>query len=169
MFAKDVVGCFCHGSVKAVDQGVYFGVLIFKGEEWSKYSSYRCSKNVCDVGVLGFFQTEPDPYVALVFHRLEAESEGHYYKLVVTSSISSWKAPGLCNVRTWLEASFDHAVVDLIVVVSSWAVPCPASRWFVWTKCVRHLQVVVTGYDPPFHADGTRDTTPGLRGAARFP
>ena len=33
MFAKDVVGCFCHGSVKAVDQGVYFDVLIFKSEE----------------------------------------------------------------------------------------------------------------------------------------
>ena len=31
------------------------------------------------------------------------------------------------------------------MVVSSWAVPCPASRWFVWTICVCHLQVVVTG------------------------
>ena len=97
---KDVVGCFCHGSVKAVDQGVYFGVLIFKGEEWSKLSSNRCLKNFCNVGVLEFFQTEPDPYVALVFPPLEAESEGHHYKLLVTSNISSWKAPGLCNVHT---------------------------------------------------------------------
>ena len=54
MFNKDVVGCFCHGSVKAVDQSVYFGVLIFKDEEWSKLSSYRCSKNFFDVGVLEF-------------------------------------------------------------------------------------------------------------------
>ena len=93
MFAKDVVDYFCHNSVKAVDQGVYFGVLIFKGEEWSKLSSYRCSKNACDVGVLEFLQTEPDPYLALVLRPLEAESEGHHYKLMVTSSINSWKAP----------------------------------------------------------------------------
>ena len=76
MFAKDVVGCFCHGSVKAVDQSFYFGVLIFKGEEWSKLLSYCCSKNVCFLGVLEFLQTEPDPYAALVFHPLEAEPEG---------------------------------------------------------------------------------------------
>ena len=31
VFAKDVVGCFCHGSAKASDQAVYFGVLVFKG------------------------------------------------------------------------------------------------------------------------------------------
>ena len=77
MFAKDVVGCICHGSVKAVDQGVYFDVLIFKSQEWSKLSSYRCLKNFCDVGVLEFLQTEPDPFAALVFHPLEAELEGH--------------------------------------------------------------------------------------------
>ena len=79
---------------------------------------YRCSKNVCSVGVLEFLQT---------------------------SNISSWKAPGLSNVHTWLEALFDHDVVDLTVVVSSWTVPCLASRWYVWTKCVCHLQVVVPG------------------------
>ena len=95
--------------------------------------------------------TEPDPYAALVFHPLEAEPEGHHYKFMVTSNISSWKAPGLCNVCSWLEASLDHKAVDLIVVVSSCAVPCPASRWFVWTKYVRYLQIVVTGefYEPP--------------------
>ena len=85
-----------HGSVKAVDQGVYFSVLIFKGEEWSKLSSYH----FCDFGVLEFLKTEPDPYVALVFHPLEAESEGYHYELMLTSNISSWKTPGLCNVHT---------------------------------------------------------------------
>ena len=90
MFAKDVVGCFCHGSVKAVDQGVYFGVLIFKGEEGGKLSSYRCLKNFCNVGVLEFRQSLPDPYVALVFPPLEAESEDLHYKLMVTSNTSSW-------------------------------------------------------------------------------
>ena len=99
MFVNDV-GCFCHGSVKAVDQGVCFGVLIFNGEEWSILSSYCCSKNFCDVGVLEFLQTEPDPYVTLVFHPLEAETDGHHYKFMVTSDIDSWKAPGLCNVHT---------------------------------------------------------------------
>ena len=98
VFAKDVVGCFCHGSVKAVDQSVYFGVLIFKGEEWSKLCS--CSKKFCDVGILEFLQTEPDPYAAMVFHPLEMESEGHHYKLMVTSDVGSWKAPGLCIVNT---------------------------------------------------------------------
>ena len=68
--------------------------------EWSKLSSYCCSKNFCDVGVLEFLQTEPNPYVALVFHPVEAESEGHHYKFQVTSSIGSWKAPGLCDVHT---------------------------------------------------------------------
>ena len=100
MFAKNVVGCFCHGSVKAVDQGIYFGVLIFKGNEWSKLSSYRCLKNLCDVGILEFLQTEPDPYATLVFHPLEVEPEGHHYKFMVTSNTGSWKAPGLCNVHT---------------------------------------------------------------------
>ena len=33
VFSKDVVGCFCHSSVKAVDQSVY-----------------RCSTNFCDAG-----------------------------------------------------------------------------------------------------------------------
>ena len=74
-----------------------FGILIFKGEEWSKLSSNRCSINFCDVGVLEFLQTEPDPYIALI---LEAESEGHHSKLMVTSNISSWKSPRLCNVHT---------------------------------------------------------------------
>ena len=92
MFAKDAVGCFCHGSVEAVDQGVYFGVLIFKDEEWSKLSSYRCLKKFCFVGVIEFLQTEPDHYVALIFLPLEVESEDHY-KLPIT-------APGLCNVYT---------------------------------------------------------------------
>ena len=100
MFAKDVVGCFCHGNVKAVDQNVCFGVLIFKGEEWSKLSSYRCAKNLFDVWVLEFLQTEPDPYVALIFHPLETESEGHHYKLMVTSGMGSWRALGLCDVHT---------------------------------------------------------------------
>ena len=54
VFAKDVVCCFCHGSVKAVDQSVHFGFLIFKSEEWSNFFSHRRSKNVCDVGVLAF-------------------------------------------------------------------------------------------------------------------
>ena len=100
MFAKDVVGCFCHGSVNAVDQSVYFGVLIFKGEEGSKLFSYCCSKNFCDVGLLEFLQTEPDPYAALVFHPLEAEPEGRHCKFMVTSSIGLWEVPGLCNVHT---------------------------------------------------------------------
>ena len=42
MFAKDVVGCLGHGSVEAVDQGVYFGVLIVKDEEWSKIIDKGC-------------------------------------------------------------------------------------------------------------------------------
>ena len=54
LFAKDVVVCFCHGSIKAVCQGVYFGVLIFKDEEWSKLSSYRCSKICAMLGSLSF-------------------------------------------------------------------------------------------------------------------
>ena len=95
--------------------------------------------------VLEFLQTEPDPYVALAFHPLETESEGYHYKLTITFDIGSWKTTGLSDVHTWLEASFDHDVVDLIMVVSSCPVPCPASRWFVWIKCVHHLQVVVTG------------------------
>ena len=99
MFAKDFVGCFCYGSVKAVDQGVYFGVMIFKGEEWSSFLLALLEK-ICDVGVLKFLQTEPDPYVALVFHPLETEHKGHHYKLMVTSKIGSWKAPGLGNIHT---------------------------------------------------------------------
>ena len=93
MFAMDVVGCFCQGSVKAVDQEVYFVVLIFKG---ANFPPTVAGKKIFDVE---FLQTEPDPYVALDFHPLEAESEGHHYKLMVTSNISSWKAPGFCNVH----------------------------------------------------------------------
>ena len=100
MFAKNVVGCFCHSNIKAVDQSLYFGVLIVKNEEWSNFSSYRCSKNFCDVGVLAFLKTKPDLHVALVFHPLEVESEDYHYKLMVTSDIGSWKDPGLCNVHT---------------------------------------------------------------------
>ena len=96
-------------------------------------------------GVLALLQTEPDSYIALLFLPLEAESEGRHFKLVVISDVSCWKAPGLCDVHAWLEASFDHDIVDLIVVFSSWTVTCPTSRWFVWTKCVQRLQVVVTG------------------------
>ena len=47
------------------------------------------SSRFYDVGVLEFLQTEPDPHVALVFHPLEAESEGHHYKLMVISDIGS--------------------------------------------------------------------------------
>ena len=53
-----------------------------------------------DVRVLKFLKTEPEPYFALVFYPLEAESEGHHYKLMVTSDIGSWKAPGLCDIHT---------------------------------------------------------------------
>ena len=90
MFAQDGVGCFCHCSVKAVDQGVYFDVLIFKSEEWSKLSSCRCLTNFCDVGVLEFLQTEPDPYAALVFHLWRRS-----LKVIITGSWSlSISAPG---------------------------------------------------------------------------
>ena len=92
MFAKDVVGCFCHITVKAVGQSVYFSDLIVKDEQWCKLPSYSCS-------VFKFLKTEFDPYVSLVFHPLEAESEGHHYKLMVTSDIGSWKTPGLCDVH----------------------------------------------------------------------
>ena len=87
-------------SVTAVLKLLIKASLIFKGEEWSKHSSYRCSKNLCDVGVLEFLQTEPDPYIAPVFHPLEAESEGRHYNFMFISNIGSWKAPGLCNVHT---------------------------------------------------------------------
>ena len=143
LFAKDVVGCFGQGSAVAVDQGIYFGVLIVKNVEWSKL--YRCSEVFCYVWILAFLKTELDPYVALLFNPMEAESEGHHHKPMVTSDVGSWKAPGLCKVNARLEASFDHGVVDLIVVFSSWAVPCPAYRWFVWIRCVHHLQDVVNG------------------------
>ena len=98
MFAKEVVGCFCHGSVKAVDQDVYFGVLIFKGEEWGKLSSYRCSKNLCDVGVLEFLQTESDPYVALVFHLWRLS-----LKVIITSL---WSLPILAPGKLLVFAMF---------------------------------------------------------------
>ena len=52
------------------------------------------------LGVLEFLQAEPDPYVALVFRPLEAESEGYHNKLMVTSNIGSWKAPDFRNVHT---------------------------------------------------------------------
>ena len=111
----------------------------------ANFPSIVARKNSEMLGVLEFLQTEPDSDAALVFHlfgggtlRSSLQVHDHFhYRLL--------EAPGLCNVHTWLEASFDHDVVNLIVVVSSWAVPCPASRWFVWTRCVRHLQVVVTG------------------------
>ena len=109
MFAKDVVGCFCHGCVKAVHQRVYFAFLIFKSEEWSKLSSYRCLKHFCDVGVLEFLQTKNDPFGALLFHPLEAELEGHHYKFMVTSNIGYWKAPGtLVHASKEKERKLDH-------------------------------------------------------------
>ena len=99
VFAKDVVGCFCYGSVKAIDQGVYFCVLILKGEEWSKLSPYGYLKISAMLGSLSFSRLNLI-LVALVFHPLETESEGHHYKLMTTSKPSSWKAPRLCNVHT---------------------------------------------------------------------
>ena len=70
MFAKDVVGCFCHGSVKAVDQSVCFGCPDFKGEEWSKLPPIVALKMSAMLGSLSF------------------------------SNTGSWKAPGLFNVHT---------------------------------------------------------------------
>ena len=53
-------------------------------------------------------------------------------KVIITRSWSlPISAPGLCNVHIWMEALFDHDVVDPIAVVSSWAVPCSEPRWFV--------------------------------------
>ena len=84
----------------AVHQGVCFDVLIVKDEVWSKLSSCCCSKVFSYVGVLEFLKAELDSYFDLLFHPLEAESEGHHYKLMVASYVGSWRVPGLCDVNT---------------------------------------------------------------------
>ena len=111
VFIKDVVGCFCHASVKAVDQSIYFRVLIFKGKERSKLSSYSCSRNISAIlGSLSFCSLNPILTLPCFFavvvclficlfvfcfvlfcfvFPLEAESEGHNYKLMVTFKIGS--------------------------------------------------------------------------------
>ena len=54
VFAKDVVGCFCQGSVKAVDLGVYFSVLSFKGADWKNFSFLFARKISAMLGSLSF-------------------------------------------------------------------------------------------------------------------
>ena len=55
----------------------------------SLHGSFSC------VGVLEFFKTELDSYVALLFHPLDAESQGHHHKFMVVSNVGSWKVTGL--------------------------------------------------------------------------
>ena len=64
---------------------------------------------------------------------------------MVASNVGSWETPCPGNVHAGMEAPLHHDVVDLVVVLSTWAVPCPPSRCLVWAKRVRQHQVVVAG------------------------
>ena len=86
-------------------KSVHFGVLISNGEEWRKRSSYHCSKNFGDVGVLEFLQTEPDPHVALVFFTLWRQS----LKVIISSSWSlPISAPGKLTVCAMFSLDWKH-------------------------------------------------------------
>ena len=53
-FAKDVIGCFGQGSVAAVDQSIYFGVVIVEDEKWSNFLPVVTRKFSAMFGSLSF-------------------------------------------------------------------------------------------------------------------
>ena len=72
----------------------------------------------------------------------QAKVEGHHQQVVITSIVCSWKTSCSGNVHSWSEGLPHKNVINLVVVLSIWAMPCPSSGCFVMTKCVRRHKVV---------------------------
>ena len=61
------------------------------------------------------------------------------------SNVCSWKTSCSGNIHSWSEALPHKNVINLDVVLSIWAMPCPSSGCFVMIRCVRQHKVVKGG------------------------
>ena len=61
---------------------------------------------------------------------------------MVASYVSSWEASCLSGVYIGHEVPPNHCIINLIMVSSIWAVLCPSSGYFVFSKCIRQHKIV---------------------------
>ena len=75
----------------------------------------------------------------------QAKAEGYHQQVMITFNVCSWKTSCSGNVHSWSEALPHQNVINLVVVSSIWAMPCPSSGCFVMTKSVRQHKILKGG------------------------
>ena len=75
----------------------------------------------------------------------ETKVKGHHQQVVVAPNVCSWKTSCSGDVHSWSEALPHLNVINLVVVLSIWAMPCPSSGCLVTTKFVRQHKIVKGG------------------------
>ena len=73
----------------------------------------------------------------------QVRMEGHHHQVMFTSNVCYWKASSLSNVNTGAEVLLCQYIVNLVVMLAVWAMPCPTSRCFLGIICVCQHEVFV--------------------------
>ena len=142
-FASDDVcqgfaGCFNHCCVEGGDHWIHDCIFIFHNGEKCKLPVYHSLEGFQQSGTLNFC-------VFWLADSFQAMVEGHHRQVVITSNGRSWKTSSSGTIHSWSEALPHWNVINLIVVLSIWAMSGPSSGCFVMTKSVRQHKIVKGG------------------------
>ena len=116
-FAKDVDFCFCFMAMLKLLIKASISVSWFsKVRSGASFPPIIARKMSAMLGSLSFSRLNLI-LVSLVFHPLEAQSEGHHYKPMITSNIGSWKAPAQPACRHRADDDTDRLTVAICLHV----------------------------------------------------
>ena len=145
MFAEDLTSCFSHSSVEGGDHWIYVYIVVAHDGKRCKPPTYYSLEGFQHVGIFQLFEVKLESCVFWLANFFQAKAEGRHQQVVITSIVCSWKASCSGNVHSWSEVLPHQNVINLFVVLSIWAIPCPSSGCFVMTKYVRQHKVVKGG------------------------
>ena len=81
---------------------------------------------------LGSFSFLRSNFSLVLANSFQAKVACHHQQVMVTSNVCSWKTSCSGNVHSWSEALPHQNVINLVVVLSIWAMPCPSSDALWW-------------------------------------
>ena len=145
MFAKDLTGCLIHCCVEGGDHWICVCIFVAHDGERCKPPAYHSLEAFQHVRIFQLFEVKLESCVFWLADFFQAKLEGHHQQVVITSNVCSWKTSCSGNIHSWPTVLPHKNVINLVVVLSIWAMPCPSSGCFVMTKCVRQHKVVKGG------------------------
>ena len=131
LLAKKFSCCVSYCLVDLHGHGVQISIFTYQCSKRCKSTTYSCLESAHHCWIIQLLEVKPDSWLGWFPWILKACLESHHHYVMVASNICTWECSGSGSFNTWTEPFLHQDVVNLVVLCSILAVPCPSSGWLM--------------------------------------